>query len=169
VALTQVEKEPGSKATTVSAELIAVGYSSPPAASEPGKCCAAAEAVVLVVDDSLSARARLYMRDMLAPIGSRVDFAESCEMALRLVDRYAYTAIFLDGSLPDDDAYEICGRIKKHPLQQRAATIMLTGTASPAERVMGTLAGFDHFLAKPIRRDGINDLVSELARPPAAL
>jgi DNA-binding response OmpR family regulator len=90
-------------------------------------------------------------------------------MALKLIDRYAYSVIFLDALLPDDEAYEICGHIKKHPLQQRASTVMLTGTASPAERVMGTLAGFDHFLVKPIGRDAIKELVGELAGPPAAL
>jgi CheY-like chemotaxis protein len=169
VALTQVEKEPASKATAVAAELITVGHSMPSAAIESGTCSSAAEAVVLMVDESLSARARLYMREMLAPIASRVDFAESCEMALRLVDRYPYSAIFLDGLLSDDDAFDVCGRIKKHPLQQRASMVMLGGTASPAERVMGALAGFDHFLAKPIRRDAIKELVSELARPPGAL
>jgi DNA-binding response OmpR family regulator len=71
--------------------------------------------------------------------------------------------------LPDDDAYEICGRIKKHPLQQRASTVMLTCNASPAERVMGMLAGFDNFLAKPIRREGISELAAEFARPAAVI
>ena len=46
---------------------------------------------------------------------------------------------------------------------------MLTGTASPAERVMAALAGFDHFLAKPIRGDGLHELAAELARPAATL
>ena len=77
--------------------------------------------------------------------------------------------IFLDALLPDDDAYEVCGRIKKHPLQQRAVTVMLTGTASPAERVMAALAGFDHFLAKPVQRGAIHELAAELARPAATL
>lgn len=169
VALTQVERQPSSKATTVSSELITVGRSLPPGAIEPARSSSAAGGVALMVNESLTARARLHMRDMLSPIASRVDFAESGEMALRLIDRYAYSVIFLDALLPDDDAYEICGQIKKHPLQQRASTVMLTGSASPAERVMGSLAGFDHFLATPIRRDGINELASELGRPPAVL
>jgi DNA-binding response OmpR family regulator len=122
-----------------------------------------------MVDESLSARARLQMREALSSIASRVDFAESGELALKLIDRYAYSVIFLDAMLPDDDAYEICGRIKKHPLQQRASTVMLTCNASPAERVMGMLAGFDNFLAKPIRREGISELAVELARPAAAI
>ena len=94
------------------------------------------------------------MRETLSPIASRVDFAESGKLALQRIDAYAYSVIFLDAMLPDDDAYEICGRIKKHPLQQQASTVMLTCNSSPAERVMGMLAGFDNFLAKPIRRDG---------------
>ena len=169
VALTQVEKGPGSKAAAVSSELITVGRSLVPGATESGRCSPATEGVALMVDESLSARARLHMREVLSPIAGRVDFAESCAMALRFIDRYAYSVIFLDALLSDDDAYEICGRIKKHPLQQRASTVMLTGTASPAERVMGNLAGFDHFLAKPIRREGVNDLVGELARPTGTL
>lgn len=170
VALTQIEKAPGSKAAAVSAELITVGHSLSPGGTDLGRYpSAAAEGVALMVDESLSARARLHMREILSPIASRVDFAESYEMALRLIDRYAYSVIFLDALLPDDEAYEICGQVKKHPLQQRASTVMLTGSASPAERVMGSLAGFDHFLAKPIRRDGISELAGELERPPAVL
>jgi DNA-binding response OmpR family regulator len=122
-----------------------------------------------MVDESLSARARLQMREALSSIASRVDFAESGELALKLIDVYAYSVIFLDAMLPDDDAYEICGRIKKHPLQQRASAVMLTCNASPAERVMGMLAGFDNFLAKPIRREGISELAAELARPAAVI
>jgi DNA-binding response OmpR family regulator len=46
---------------------------------------------------------------------------------------------------------------------------MLSGNASPAERVMGVLAGFDNFLAKPIRREGVSELAAELGRPAPAL
>ncbi len=127
------------------------------------------ETAALMVDDSLSARARLQMREAMTSIASRVDFAESGEMALKLIDVYAYSVIFVDALLSDDDAYEICARIKKHPLQQRASTVMLTGNSSPAERVMGMLAGFDNFLSKPIRREGLNELAAELGRPAAAI
>jgi DNA-binding response OmpR family regulator len=136
---------------------------------ESRRSSSGADVPALMVDESLSARARLQMREALSSIASRVDFAESGGLALKLIDRYAYSVIFLDAMLPDEDAYEICGRIKKHPLQQRASTVMLTCNASPAERVMGMLAGFDNFLAKPIRREGISELAVELARPAAAI
>jgi CheY-like chemotaxis protein len=135
----------------------------------PRRSSYAAEGAALMVDDSLSPRARLQMRETLSSIASRVDFAESGGQALKLIEIYTYSVILLDALLPDDDAYEVCTQIKKHPLQQRASTVMVSGNASPAERVMGMLAGFDHFLAKPIRPEGISELAAEFTRPAAAI
>jgi CheY-like chemotaxis protein len=171
VALTPVEKEKASEAPAVSPDVMTIAEDerlSQPGKIESRRSLSVAQAAALMVDESLSARARLQMREALSSIASRVDFAESGERALKLLDMYAYSVIFLDAMLPDDGAYEICGRIKKHPLQRRASAVMLTGSASPAERVMGMLAGFDNFLAKPIRREGISELAAELARPAAA-
>jgi CheY-like chemotaxis protein len=172
VALTPVEKEKGSEAPAVSTDVMTIVQNerlSRPGEIESRRSPSAAQSAALMVDESLSPRARLQMREALSSIASRVEFAESGERALRLIDIYAYSVIFLDAMLPDDGAYEICGRIKKHPLQQRASVVMLTGSASPAERVMGMLAGFDNFLAKPIRREEISELTAELARPAAAI
>jgi CheY-like chemotaxis protein len=135
----------------------------------PRRSSYGAEGAALLVDDSLSPRARLQMRETLASIASRVDFAESGGQALKMIDIYTYSVILLDALLPDEDVYEVCTRIKKHPLQQRASTVMVSGNASPAERVMGLLAGFDHFLAKPIRPEGISELTAEFTRPAAAI
>jgi CheY-like chemotaxis protein len=167
-----VEKESSARAPSVSHDVITIAPNeclSQPEEIESRKPSSAAEAVALMVDEGLSARERLKMRDTLASIVPRVDFAESAAQALKLIDTYAYSVVFLDAMLPDDEAYEICARIKKHPQQQRATTVMLTGNASPVERVMGMLAGFEHFLAKPIRPEGISELAAELARPAAAL
>ena len=172
VALTPVEKEKTSEAPAVSADVVTIAQNerlSWPGKIESRRSSSPAEAAALMVDESLSPRARLQMRKTLSSMASRVDFAESGEQALRLLDIFTYSVIFLDAMLPDDDAYEICGRIKKHPLQQRASTVMLSGNASPAERVMGMLAGFDNFLAKPIRPEGISELAAELGRPAAAI
>jgi DNA-binding response OmpR family regulator len=77
--------------------------------------------------------------------------------------------IFLDMKVPDADIYEVCARIKKNPLQERASLIMLTSSTSSAERVMGMLAGFDNYLVKPIQREAFNELAAAVARPPAAI
>jgi CheY-like chemotaxis protein len=172
VALTPVETEKTPEAPAVSRDLMTITQNKRLSRSgdiESRRSASVADVPALVVDDSLSARARLQMRESLSSIASRVDFAESGERALKLIDVYAYSVIFLDAMLPDDDAYEICGRIKKHPLQQRASAVMLTCNASPAERVMGMLAGFDNFLAKPVRREGVSELAAELAQPAATI
>jgi CheY-like chemotaxis protein len=169
VALTPVETEKTSQAPAVSRDVMTIARNERLSRSREIESRRSPSPAALMVDESLSARARLQMRESLSSIASRVDFAESGEVALKLIDRYAYSVIFLDAMLPDDDAYEICGRIKKHPLQQRASTVMLTCNASPAERVMGMLAGFDNFLAKPIRPEGISELAAEIGRPAAAI
>ena len=172
VALTPVEKEQTEAPPAVVRDVTKIAQNERvPRLEEMGPRMSAstAHSAALMVDEGLSPRARLQMRETLSSIASRVDFAESGEQALKLIDIYRYSVIFLDSMLPDDYAYEICAQIKKHPLQQRASTVMLSGNASPAERVMGMLAGFDNFLAKPIRREGVSELAAELGRPAAAL
>jgi CheY-like chemotaxis protein len=172
VALTPVEKEKTAAAPAASPDVTTIALNESvqrPREMGPRTSVSTASTAALMVDESLSPRERLQMRDTLSSIASRVDFAESGAQALKLIDIYTYSVILLDAMLPDDDAYEICARVKKHPLQQRASTVMLSGNASPAERVMGMLAGFDNFLAKPIRREGVSELAAELGRPAPAL
>ncbi len=140
-----------------------------PDAPHPRESSPTAQPAALMIHDNLSARTRLHLREALSPIASRVDFAESGDLAQKLIDTYAYSVILIDSLLPNDDPYDICAQIKHHPLQQQASTVMLTSNPSPAERVMGTLAGFDNFLAKPIRPEAIQDLATELARPAPAI
>jgi CheY-like chemotaxis protein len=172
VAFTAAEKAKTSEAAAVARDVMSTTQNerlSRPVEIAPRGSSHGAKGAALLVDDSLSPRARLQMRETLSSIASRVDFAESGGQALKLIDIYTYSVILLDALLPDEDVYEVCTRIKKHPLQQRASTVMVSGNASPAERVMGMLAGFDHFLAKPIRPEGVSELAAEFARPAAAL
>ena len=127
----------------------------------------APEIKALVVDDSLPVR--VQMRGALLPIASRLDFAASAARALELMDAHGYSVIFLDATLPDQDAYELCGRIKRHPSQRDAVVVMLTGGLTAAERVMGLLAGFDNYLVKPIQPAMFNELATEILRPATAI
>jgi two-component system cell cycle response regulator len=164
VALTEQEIDTTMETTTVLAAAAGVAPAEPDESSstQPPRGMSA-----LVVDDSLPVR--VQMRGVLSSIASRVDFAESGDRALELIDTQRYSIIFLDGTLPDEDAYEVCGRIKKHPLQREAVVVMLTSSSSPADRVMGLLAGFDNYLVKPIQRTLFNNLAAELVRPAAAV
>ncbi len=124
-------------------------------------------ASALVVDDSLPVR--VQMRKALTPITSRLDFAASGARALEMVAAHPYTMIFLDCTLPGEDAYELCGAIKKHSPHGDPVVVMMTNSSSPADRVMGTLAGFDNYLVKPIQTATLRRMASELAHPAVAI
>lgn len=141
----------------------AVPPAQPAAAS---RASGAADIIALVVDDSLPVR--IQMRTALASIAQHVDFAESGEAALDLIDRRRYSVIFLDVILPGKDGYEVCKRIKRHPLQKGTPVVMLTGSSSPADRVKGKLAGCDTYLIKPVKQAVFEQVVSEFVRASAA-
>ena len=164
VALTQHEID-----TTLAVTIVpASSPATTPAESDEGSLPQRSREInALVVDDSMSAR--VQMRAVLSPIASRMDFAETGERALELIDAHRYSVIFLDSTLPDWDTYELCERIKKNALQGEAVLVMVASQSSPADRVMGVLAGFDNFLIKPIQSTKFNDLVAELVRPAAAI
>jgi CheY-like chemotaxis protein len=164
VALTQHEIDAIMETTTV---IAAPADATRAEWNESSQTRRALEIDALVVDDSLPVR--VQMRGVLSPIASHVDYADTGERALELTDTHRYSVIFLDDTLPDEDAYELCGRIKKHPLQQDAVVVMLTSASSSADRVMGLLAGFDNYLHKPIQRTMFNHLAAEFVRPAAAI
>jgi CheY-like chemotaxis protein len=164
VALTQHEIDTIMETTTVLAASAAVDRAE---SDESPQTQRAREINALVVDDSLPVR--VQMRGALSSIASHVDFADTGGRALELTDTHRYSVIFLDDTLPDEDAFELCGRIKKLPLQRDAVVVMLTSGSSSADRVMGLLAGFDNYLHKPIQRTMFNHLAAEFVRPAAAI
>jgi CheY-like chemotaxis protein len=164
VALTQQEIDSTLETTTVLPDSASV---TPSGSDESSRSHPETPIHSLVVDDSLPVR--VQMRTALTPIAARADFAETLERALELIESHRYSVIFLDNTLPDGDAYDFCGQIKKHPLQGEATVVMLTAESSPADRVMGLLAGFDNYLVKPIQTATFNDLLTELLRSPAAI
>lgn len=104
---------------------------------------------VLVVDDSASVRKQLELE--LALFNSIVDYAGDACVANDLLQKNNYDVAFLDVVLPDGDGFEICKTVKAN--DKNTSVIMLTGKASPADKIKGTLAGCDAYLVKPVGRD----------------
>ncbi len=112
----------------------------------------------LVVDDSLPVR--IQMHHVLQPFTSQVDFAETGEEALGLINKNRYDIIFLDVVLPGIDGYEICKQIKAGPASD-TPVIMLTGNSSPADRIKGKLVGCDTYLIKPVGKEIFQQVVEQ--------
>lgn len=113
----------------------------------------------LVVDDSLPIR--IQMKKALENISCNVEFAETGEDAIKLVNENDYNIIFLDVILPGIDGYDICKLIKKNPAKVKTPVIMLTSNSSPADRIKGKMAGCDTYLIKPVRADIFKEVVYE--------
>lgn len=106
---------------------------------------------VLVIDPDIAARR--YMAAKFIDLKYRVDYAESGEQALEMINNHRYNAIFLETALPGVDGYDVCKTIKSRPDRRRIAVIFVSSRTSTFDRVKGAMAGCDAFLAKPIDQD----------------
>uniref|UniRef100_A0AAU2JYA4 Sensory transduction protein RegX3 n=1 Tax=Streptomyces sp. NBC_00049 TaxID=2903617 RepID=A0AAU2JYA4_9ACTN len=102
--------------------------------------------LLLVEDDDHVAAA---LSAILARHGFQVTHARSGEEALQALlpaGAPPYGVILLDLGLPDQDGYEVCGKIRK-----RTATpvIMVTARADVRSRIHGLNMGADDYVTKP--------------------
>lgn len=109
---------------------------------------------VLVVDDSPVARQFLQTR--LQRLGYRVQTAASGEDALDLLDHRWFPIVFLDVALGGPgsiDGLQVCRHVKARAAQPGGAptaVVLATGASTSSDRVRGSLAGCDAYLAKPL-------------------
>ncbi|MGW0465991.1 response regulator transcription factor [Streptomyces sp. NPDC003027] len=105
--------------------------------------------LLLVEDDDHVAAA---LSAVLAKHGFTVTHARSGEEALQAVlpaahgERPAYGVILLDLGLPDQDGYQVCGRIRK---LTTTPVIMVTARADVRSRIHGLNLGADDYVVKP--------------------
>jgi len=110
---------------------------------------------VLVVDDSQSVRKQLELElDLFNVI---VDYADSAKTALSLLSSNTYDLALLDVVLPDKDGFLICKHIKA--TNKETIAIMLTGKATQADKIKGSLAGCNDYLIKPVGRTTFQNAV----------
>ena len=110
---------------------------------------------VMVVDDSPSVRKQLEIE--LDMFDVAVDFADSAEAAFKLLNTNVYDLALLDVVLPDKDGFQICKFIKAN--NKETIAIMLTGKATQADKIKGSLAGCDDYLIKPVGRETFQNAV----------
>jgi two-component system cell cycle response regulator len=127
---------------------------------------------VLIVDDSLAARA--YLRSLLERQGIEVAEAGTAEGGIAAAGAESFACVLMDVLMPGMDGFEACRRIKA---RARAGTalpvVMLTSKSSPFDRVRGKMAGCDTYLTKPVDPAELHEVVArhvalpQLRRPDA--
>jgi len=126
------------------------------AAPQPGRRA-------LLVDDS--AIAMLFLQKGLQPFDLDIDTAANSGRATLLMSQQRFDFIFLDVELGDDspmDGLALCQQIRRHPVQaghQPPVVVMVSAHHRELDRVRGTLAGCDAYLAKPLQGAELDKLM----------
>jgi DNA-binding response OmpR family regulator len=119
---------------------------------------------VLVVDDDPD-----FMRalaTLLEMVGYEVRTAQDGLRGLDTIAEFRPECAVLDVDLPGVDGVEIARRLRRQPWAQDLVLIAMTGWNRSEDRTAAMLAGFDHFLAKPVNLDELFGLLPP-TRPPA--
>ncbi|MFF1679597.1 response regulator transcription factor [Streptomyces sp. NBC_00554] len=101
--------------------------------------------LLLVEDDNHVAAA---LSAVLARHGFHVTHARSGEEALQALvpESDGFGVVLLDLGLPDQDGYEVCGKIRK---RTSTPVIMVTARADVRSRIHGLNLGADDYVVKP--------------------
>ncbi len=107
---------------------------------------------ILIVDDD-AAQVSLVEQILEQDVQFKIITATSGEEALRLAEMYAPSVILSDYYMPGVDGFQLCKRIKEHPLLRDAMFILLTSASSVQDKVKGLESGADEFISKPVHPD----------------
>jgi PAS domain S-box-containing protein len=116
---------------------------------------------ILLVDDVLvNQRVAQHMLQSLG-YGS-ISLASNGLEALESVRRQPYDVVFMDVQMPEMDGLEATQHIRQFALAQ-PYIIAMTAHAMAGDRERCLAAGMDDYLSKPIRRDGVLEVLQRYA------
>ena len=120
---------------------------------------------VLIVDDA--PELLLLLRKLIARMGYQVEVATGATEALEILRSRSIDLLLTDWSMPGMNGGELIEELKKSERTRSVPTIVLTGHDTENERIAAEAAGCDRFLVKPVMRDELQTVISELL--PAAV
>nr|WP_315212443.1 response regulator [uncultured Duganella sp.] len=103
---------------------------------------------LLVVDDVATNRAML--RDLLGPLGFRMQEADNGAAALRQAKADPPDLVLMDMVMPDMDGIETTRRLRAEPDTARTPVLIISASSTPEEGRRAIAAGADAFLSKPV-------------------
>lgn len=106
------------------------------------------EPLVLVVDDQPETADGLA--HLLRLVGYRTLVAYDGDGAVAAALAHRPAAVILDLHMPHTGGIVAASRIRQQPGGAAVRLVALTGSTEPTDREAAELAGFDHFLVKPL-------------------
>ncbi len=103
---------------------------------------------ILIVDDNAANRETL--ESMLIGLGHDLRFAQSGEEAMSKAFENYPDLILLDVHMPGMDGFEVCKRIRLHPVLGDVPIVFTTASDDKKSKLDAMDAGADDFIVKPI-------------------
>ena len=114
---------------------------------------------ILIAEDNLTNQ--LVMKALMKPTGANLVFANNGKEALELLQQSTFDLIFMDIQMPVLDGLSAT-RQARHELGIKSPIIGLSANAMPNDVRLADEAGMNHYIAKPIIREKLYQLLSDL-------
>jgi signal transduction histidine kinase/ActR/RegA family two-component response regulator len=123
--------------------------------------------LLLVEDNFVNERVAVYM---LAKLGHQVDVARNGREALDRLGKFRYELVLMDCQMPEMDGFDAT-RIIRDPasavLDHNVSVIAMTANAYPEDRARALACGMNDFLAKPVDRTVLANMLDKWMKKPA--
>jgi signal transduction histidine kinase/ActR/RegA family two-component response regulator len=138
----------------------------PPAAPRAAVAAqSSARRLLLVEDNFVNERVAVYM---LAKLGYPVDVARHGREAIDMLSKAAYDLVLMDCQMPEMDGFEATRIIRDRAstvLDHEIPVVAMTANAFPEDRARAIAAGMNDFLAKPVDRSVLGDMLEKWRKP----
>ncbi|MCX6594094.1 MAG: ATP-binding protein [Acidobacteria bacterium] len=115
--------------------------------------------VLLAEDNPVNQKVAL---GLLRQLGCQVEVASNGVEAVQMVRQNAYSLVLMDCRMPEMDGLEATRQIRE--FAQKLRVVALTANAMPEDRRACFEAGMNGFLAKPIDRQALSEVLREAAK-----
>jgi len=116
--------------------------------------------ILLIEDDEVLRHA---LSHLIPRWGYDIDTADCGQAALLKVQKFQFDIILLDEQLPDTKGRELASKLREHNTERQLLIIGLTGYVDVDARQSFLDAGMDDVIQKPLKRERLDEVVSELS------
>ena len=132
----------------------------------PAAAVHASARLLLVEDNFVNQRVAVYM---LAKIGHQADVARNGREAIEMLGKSGYDLVLMDCQMPEMDGFEATRVIRDRTssvLDHDIPVIAMTANAFPEHRARALACGMNDYLAKPVDRGVLANMLSKWLKPP---
>src|SRR5689334_22994149 len=116
---------------------------------------------VLVVDDNKDSADALAA--VLVAAGYTSSAAYSGTAAIEQAERVRPDVVLLDIGMPGTSGFDVARALRDYRRAPKPVIVAVTGAADRSDRLAARMAGFDHYLVKPVEVGALVSLLEKLA------